>query len=175
MNAQGGHRQASRLKWALYVPWALSSELGVPHREAYRLYRAVLNRRFWRLLVINLLVVFPVTMIWFGLMSIGTIFLTSYRFDPSGAPAGETTTGPAGATVAPLMLAYLLAFGVGFLVIAAVVFGVYDAVIGRELRRCARTPACFKCGYDLSAVVGDTCPECGTARVGEPPARTVSP
>lgn len=126
-------------------------------------------------MVMNFLVVLPVTMGWFGLMAVATVFQSVFQFQADGTPAGETTTGPAGTTAFPLAFAYVLVFGLGFLVLMAAVLGVYDAIIGRELRRCARTPACFSCGYDLSAVAGNTCPECGTARVATAPTHTVTP
>ncbi len=175
MTSPGSHRRASRLKWAIYVPWGLSDELGIRHRVACKLTWKVHRRRILRLMFTNTLILTPIIVVWCSLIGLGLFYQATYQFQPNGTPTSVTTTGPFGITSAPLAVAYVLVFGGGWLVLSVAGFVIYDAIVGRECRRCARTPACFTCGYDLSAVVGDTCPECGTPRVPQPSERTVTP
>lgn len=126
-------------------------------------------------MVVALLTLVPIAFGWLAIIMLCTVYLATYRFDPDGTPLGVTVTGPFGLSVGALPMAYLLVLGGGSLAASIAMFVVYDAIVGRELRRCARTPACFTCGYDLSSVVGQACPECGSPRVVASPARTVLP
>lgn len=175
MNAQSGQRRAHRLGWFFYAPLAMASELGLPRHRCSKLARLVGSRLKVRLMVVAMLTLVPIASAWYAIFTLGTFYLATYQFTPTGSPSGSTATGPFGLRGGSLLMAYLLVFGGGWLVASLAMFAVYDAIIGRELRRCIRTPACFTCGYDLSAVVGNTCPECGTARVASPPTRTVTP
>lgn len=101
--------------------------------------------------------------------AVSTVYEEINTFNPDGSILSTEATGPFGITAYPLLASAVLGFGIAWLIGTAAAFAAQFAVVGREARRCTRTPACFACGYDLSAVVGDTCPECGTQR----PPRTV--
>lgn len=166
----------NRLWWAVYPPLAVARELAIPLKPARAAVKAVQRRR--RTLFT---VAVPVAFVFgaFGwlafLEAVSTIYDEVNTFHPDGSLVSTNVTGPFGITTYPLLASAILGFGVAWLIGSVLTFVVQDRIIGAEARGCARTPACFTCGYDLSSVVGDVCPECGTARVGEPPARTVTP
>lgn len=165
----------TRLWWAVYPPVAVAGELGIPLKIARRLVAAVQRRR--RPLS---LVAIPAAFVlgaggWLGLLAaITTVYEQVTLFNPDGSVASTSTTGPFGITSYPLAAAAVLGFGLAWLLGSILTLAAQEALIGREARRCTRTPACFICGYDLSAVRASECPECGTPRVGEAPPRTVA-
>lgn len=165
-----------RLWWAVYPPLAVARELAIPLKQARAATYAMQKRR-----QIVFAAAVPAAFA-FGaigwlvfLDTVSTIYSEVNTFHPDGSLASTSATGPFGITTYPLLASAILGYGVAWLIGVVLTFVAQDRIIGTEARRCARIPACFTCGYDLSAVVGQTCPECGTARVGEPPARTVSP
>ena len=150
------------LLWALAPKRALAAETGLSTRQAGSFARLSRRRRRpWLPLVV--LVQVSVMVGWVSLMSsfVG-IYETVTTFGPDGAMESETTTGPFGITVFPLFFGVLLGPFLALVFGAIAGFAAHFLLIDCETRRCARTPACFRCGYDLSAVVGTRCPECGT-------------
>ncbi|UYV12669.1 MAG: hypothetical protein NCW75_15435 [Phycisphaera sp.] len=165
----------NRLWWAVYPPLAVARELAIPIKQARAAVKAVQKRR--RILIAAAPAAFAIGAFgWLAFLeAVSTIYNEVNTFHPDGSLASTSATGPFGTTTYPLLASAILGYGVAWLIGVVLTFVAQDRIIGTEARRCARTPACFACGYDLSAVVGDVCPECGTARVGEPPARIVSP
>ena len=171
------HR-ASLACWILTPRRALARESGLERRTCGRLLGQ--SRRRLRLHVVGVVALQIVTMVaWLLVVSrfVG-IYETTTTFGPSGASISEVTTGPFGVTTMPLILG-LLAGPVGAMAAGAVVgLLAHFAWVDREARRCARVPACFHCGYDLSSISGAVCPECGEAQphlTGRDTARTVTP
>lgn len=165
-----------RLWWAVYPPLAVARELAIPLKQARAGVNAVQRRRR-ALFVAAVPAAFVLGAIgWMAFLeAVSTIYDEVNTFHPDGSFASTSATGPFGITTYPLLASAILGYGVSWLIGSSMALLVQGLVIGREARRCARTPACFTCGYDLSSVVGNRCPECGSARVGKPPARTVSP
>jgi hypothetical protein len=167
--------RSHRLWWALYPPLAVARELGIPLKHARRLANVVQRRRllFFVVAVASAFVFGSAG--WLIVLSlVTTIYDETTTFGPDGSIASTVTTGPFGITSHPLVAAVAIGPGIALLLGSLMTLVVQDLIVGDECRRCARTPACFTCGYDLSAVVGETCPECGSPRVGRPPARTVA-
>ncbi|NRA56563.1 MAG: hypothetical protein HRU13_00340 [Phycisphaerales bacterium] len=112
-----------------------------------------------------LLVVLLQVAVMIGWVSMMSVFVGIYEtvtvFAADGTLESETTSGPFGITVYPLFFGVLLGPFLALVLGAIAGFTGHFLLIDREARRCARTPACFSCGYDLSGVVGTRCPECG--------------
>lgn len=168
--------RSHRLWWAVYPPLAVVRECAIPLKQARAAVNAVQRRRR-ALFVAAVPVAFVLGAIgWMAFLeAVSTIYDEVNTFHPDGSLVSTSATGPFGITTYPLMATAILGYGLAWLIGAVLTIVVQDLIIGREARRCVRTPACFVCGYDLSSVVGDVCPECGNIRVGEPPARTVTP
>lgn len=164
-----------RLWWAVYPPVAVAQELAIPLKQGRPAVKAVQRRR--RVLIVAAPVAFVLGALgWLiFLEAVSTIYSEVNTFHPDGSLSSTNATGPFGITTYPLLASSILGYGVAWLIGMVLTFLTQDRIIGTEARRCARTPACFTCGYDLSSVTGDVCPECGAARVGTPPTRTVSP
>ncbi len=164
-----------RLWWAVYPPLAVARKLAIPLKQARGAVKAVQKRR--RIMIAAVPGAFVLgAMGWLVFVeAVSTIYSEVSTFHTDGSLESTSATGPFGITAAPLLASAILGYGVAWLIGSVLTFVVQDRIVGTEARRCARTPACFTCGYDLSSVVGDVCPECGSARVGRPPARTVSP
>ena len=149
------------LRWALPPKQAMAAETGLsPHQAGKILKLARARVRSWKALVV--IIQFAVMVGWIWLIStfVG-INETVTTFEPDGTVASEITTGPFGITVFPLF------FGLVVGPLLALVLGALAGLVSqfllvdRETRRCARTPECFGCGDDRSAVGGTRCPECG--------------
>ncbi|MFI4882389.1 MAG: hypothetical protein ACIAQU_07380 [Phycisphaerales bacterium JB064] len=154
-------RQASLAAWVLAPKRALARETGLDRRGAGRLIAQ--SRRRFRPRVIAVAAIQIATMAgWVLLIDryVG-IYETTTTFAPDGSMLTETTTGPFGTTTLPLFFGVLLGPFTALVLGAFAGLASHFWLVDREARRCARTPACFNCGYDLSAVVGHTCPECG--------------
>jgi len=100
---------------------------------------------------------------WVALISstIG-IYETVTTFGPDGSMTSETTTGPFGTTTLPMFFGLLVGPFLALVLGAIAGLWIHFLCIDCETRRCARTPACFACGYDLSAIISVPCPECGS-------------
>lgn len=164
-----------RLWWAVYPPLAMARELAISLKGARAAVRAIQKRR--RIVLVAVPVIFVLGAVgWLAFLeAASTIYSEVSTFHPDGSLESTSAAGPFGITTFPLLASAILGYGVAWVVGSVLTFVVQDRIIGAEARRCARTPACFTCGYDLSSVVGGVCPECGSPRVGKPPARTVSP
>lgn len=108
------------------------------------------------------------------------IYESTTTFSPQGVMVRETTTGPFGITTFPLFFGLLLGPCMALMLGLASGLVARSWLVDREARRCARTPACFACGYDLTGVAAPRCPECGDAHPAlasrnDAAARTVSP
>jgi hypothetical protein len=164
-----------RLWWALYPPLAVARQLAIPAGQARAAVKAVQKRRPIVLAALPAGFVLGALGWLVFLESVSTIYTEVSTFHPDGSLASMSATGPFGVTTYPLLASAVLGYGLAWLSGSVLAIAAQDRIIGAEARRCARTPACFTCGYDLSSVVGDVCPECGSARVGDPRARTVTP
>ena len=163
-------RPASRPFWAVAPAAAIARETGLSTREARRALRPMHARRRLALIVAITLAFTAGAGGWLAFVeAVSTLYQQVTTFNPDGSVASTESTGPFGITVYPLLASAILGFGLAWLIGTAAAFAAQYAVVGREARRCIRMPACLACGYDLSAVVGDACPECGTQR----PARIV--
>ena len=154
------HR-ASLWAWVFTPKRALSLETGLDRPTATRLARQA--RRRYKARIAAVAAVQIATMIgWIFLIDrfVG-IYESTVTMARDGSLAGETATGPFGTTVYPLLLGVLVGPFMALVLGAIVGFTAHYLLIDRETRRCARLPACFHCAYDLSAVVGGRCPECG--------------
>ena len=175
-----GPKKPTPAAWLLSPKRALAREVGVDPRSARRLLARARRRRWpWAVAVVALQIAFMIG--WIGLVSstVG-IYESTTTFTPQGVMVRETTTGPFGITTFPLFFGLLLGPCMALVLGAASGLAAHGWLVDREARRCARTPACFGCGYDLSGVAGPRCPECGqphpvlAARSGDA-ARTVRP
>lgn len=158
-------RSAARVLWAVAPAAAAARELGLAWSEARAFVGAIHRRR--RAVAVS---VVPAAFVagaggWLAFVAaVSTVYEQVTTFNPDGSIATTEATGPFGITAYPLLAAAVLGFGLAWFIGTLAAIAAQYAVIGREARRCARTPACFACGYDLSAVVGETCPECGSTR-----------
>lgn len=150
---------------------AVARETGLSTREARRTLKPLLARRRMPQIVVISAAFIAGAGGWLGFVeAVSTVYQQVTTFNPDGSVASTESTGPFGITVYPLLASAILGFGLAWLIGTAAAFAAQYAVVGREARRCVRTPACLACGYDLSGVVGEACPECGTQR----PARIVT-
>ncbi|MFI4915989.1 MAG: hypothetical protein ACIAS6_05705 [Phycisphaerales bacterium JB060] len=164
-----------RVWWAVYPPLAVAQELAIPLKLARAAVKAVQKRR--RIVIVAVPAAFMLGAVgWLTFLeAVSTIYTEMNTFHPDGSLASTSATGPFGITAYPLLASAILGYGLALLIGTVLTLAVQDRIIGVEARRCVRTPACFACGYDLSAVVGNTCPECGAARVATVPTHTVTP
>ena len=172
--------QAPLAVWALVPRLAVARELSIDPSLAGSLVALVRRRQRPRVFAVAAIQI-AVMVGWLWLLSAPSGFYrTTTTFSADGQVIREVSSGPMGITVFPLFFAVLLG---PFLALAlGVVAGIaaHFWLIDRESRRCARTPACFACGYDLSASVAGCCSECGQSHpaLAVPPsgaARTVRP
>ncbi|MEQ8843439.1 MAG: hypothetical protein RIB58_01195 [Phycisphaerales bacterium] len=154
----------SLLRWLLAPNRAIATQVehaGLDRRASKQFLRQARRRRkAWLPLVaaIQIGVMFG----WIGLVSTTVgIYEQTTHFGPDGSVMHESTTGPFGITTAPLVLGLLAGPVMALLVGALAGLAAHYLLIDREARRCLQTPACFSCGYDLTAAASDRCPECG--------------
>lgn len=153
--------QASLAAWVFAPKRALARETELDRRTVRVLARQ--SRRRLQPRVALVVAIQIATMVgWILLIDrFAGIYETTTTFAPDGSMASETTTGPFGATTMPLLFGVLLGPFMALVLGGLAGLLAHFWLVDREARRCARTPACFQCAYDLSAVGGQRCPECG--------------
>lgn len=153
--------QASLAAWVFAPKRALARETGLDRRTAS--FLAGRSRRRLQPRVALVVAIQIATMLgWVLLVDryVG-IYETTIAMAPDGSMASETATGPFGTTTMPLLFGILLGPFMALVLGGLAGLLAHFWLVDREARRCARTPACFHCAYDLSAVGGPRCPECG--------------